>query len=150
MTTVYRAYNAAGRLLYVGIAEDVWQRMQQHQTSPWVDDLAALDVEHYSTRAEARAAEREAIATEWPLWNVHGAVDGRMMLRVRRQRERERMTAPVLTKHQLERHFERCDERSSRVHRITREAMSPGQVAWERAHSALVAALLDSVGEVAA
>ncbi len=126
MTYLYRAYNGAGRLLYVGIAEDIWQRMGQHEiNSPWIDDLAAMDVERYRTRTEARAAERAAIATEWPLWNIDGAVDGRMTQQICWQRKWEQVTRPagVLSEEERERHFQWCLERGRHVRRVTRTAL---------------------------
>ncbi len=72
MSTVwlYRAYDSGGRLLYVGIAVDPERRMDQHQREHWYGAIAAIDVRRYCGRRAAKGAETEAIATEWPLWNV--------------------------------------------------------------------------------
>lgn len=72
-TWLYRAYDAPGRLLYVGIAADVEQRMDGHQEHPWYGAIAALEVELYPDRRQAAAAETEAIAAEWPLWNIQNS-----------------------------------------------------------------------------
>jgi hypothetical protein len=74
---LYRAYDAQGHLLYVGITGCVSQRfMDGHQHSaPWWMDLAALTVASYPDQESARAAEREAIKKEKPLWNIDGSPD---------------------------------------------------------------------------
>lgn len=70
-TAVYRAYNAEGRLLYVGMSRNSDLRMYQHgRGSYWHADMADVDIRWYPDRATARAAELDAIVTEWPLWNV--------------------------------------------------------------------------------
>lgn len=69
-TWLYRPYDTRGRLLYAGIAADVRRRMDQHQFGPWYAAVGAMTVELYPDRARAAAAEAEAIAAEWPLWNV--------------------------------------------------------------------------------
>jgi hypothetical protein len=69
-TALYRAYGSPGRLLYVGIAEDVAARMDSHQPDPWYADIAAMDITLYPGRRQAKTAETEAIRAEWPLWNL--------------------------------------------------------------------------------
>lgn len=70
---VYRAYDAAGRLLYVGCSSDVDTRLKAHATdSSWWPFHARVERVSYLARAEAEAAEAEAIATEYPRWNVIG------------------------------------------------------------------------------
>lgn len=75
MTTVYRAYDGDGRLLYVGMTDDLEVRFKTHEreSGHWVHDMRRLAVEHYPTRQQARAAELTAIKTERPLWNIHGS-----------------------------------------------------------------------------
>jgi excinuclease UvrABC nuclease subunit len=75
MTYVYRAYDDDGRLLYVGLTDYVEHRMRAHLRagSLWLDHLAQLVVEK---RRNAAAAEREAIKTEWPLYNVQHSFEG--------------------------------------------------------------------------
>ena len=72
MTTLYRAYDTAGRLLYVGIAKDVFDRVGQHRTSAWSRHATRLEFIEYPTRDDAAAAELEAIRTEDPVWNIMG------------------------------------------------------------------------------
>ena len=77
MTYVYRAYGDDGRLLYVGIAEDVEQRFKEHERGAgWVDQLVQVDVEWHTDRKAALAAESEAIKSEWPLHNIAGSISG--------------------------------------------------------------------------
>jgi hypothetical protein len=77
---LYRAYDGDGRLLYVGLASyHVEERMKGHirQGSVWLDQLAHITVEkQHSNWDIAAAAEREAIKTEWPLYNIQHSVEG--------------------------------------------------------------------------
>jgi DNA-binding XRE family transcriptional regulator len=72
-TTLYRAFDADGALLYVGITA-LWQhRMRAHRlTSPWMDDVATLAFTKFATREEAIAAETHAIWVERPAFNIAG------------------------------------------------------------------------------
>lgn len=84
---VYRAYDAAGRLLYIGSSVCVETRLRAHERnhSYWWPFHARITRETFATEAEARAAERLAIATEHPRWNVRHRSpdhpDGRMTCR---------------------------------------------------------------------
>jgi hypothetical protein len=70
---LYRHWDADGRLLYVGIAERPTARERQHETSsPWMTFQVEMTVEPFGSRADAEAAEAEAIRTEQPLFNVAG------------------------------------------------------------------------------
>lgn len=67
--TVYRAYDADGRLLYVGLTTKA-ARIDQHRVaSEWFPLAARIDLQHFATWAEAAQAEAEAIDTEQPLAN---------------------------------------------------------------------------------
>lgn len=71
--TLYRFYDADGRLLYVGISLSVFQRWQQHSSDkPWWEHIYRGELEHFDTRTEAAEAELCAIRTEDPLFNVAG------------------------------------------------------------------------------
>ena len=73
---VYRLRDSDGRLLYVGASVSPRLRQSRHRsTRPWGKDVdpGRLTVDWYETEAEAAAAELEAIATEAPLHNRHGA-----------------------------------------------------------------------------
>lgn len=70
---VYRAFDRAGRLLYVGCASDVGVRLGSHaKSSPWWIYHDRVESEWFETRQEAEAAEARAIATEHPRWNING------------------------------------------------------------------------------
>lgn len=70
-TAVYRLYDAADGLLYVGITLDIGRRFTTHAADkPWWSAVARIAVQHYPTRAQAVEAERAAIVADKPAWNV--------------------------------------------------------------------------------
>lgn len=70
-TTLYRHWNANDDLLYVGISLSHTGRLAQHKrNSRWFYQISRVTLEHYDTREEALAAERHAIKTESPVFNV--------------------------------------------------------------------------------
>lgn len=78
---VYRCYDAAGRLLYVGCTFHVKSRLAAHRhgsgaakASRWLQvTMAAYEVEGpYPTKEAGLAAEAAAIRTEQPLFNRQG------------------------------------------------------------------------------
>ncbi len=70
---VYRAYDADGVLLYVGCSRRWPLRFEQHAGArPWWDEVTRVDLQHFATCLEAFAAERNAIASEYPLYNIAG------------------------------------------------------------------------------
>lgn len=70
-TAVYRLYNEADRLLYVGVAYDPEARWKNHANfSLWWPDVSRRDVEWHDNREAAECAERRAILTEGPLHNI--------------------------------------------------------------------------------
>lgn len=70
-TTLYRLYDAGGRLLYVGIASDWPRRMVQHRRSKdWWWKVASTKLEQYASRAEALRAEKAAIKKDRPTYNT--------------------------------------------------------------------------------
>jgi len=65
MTALYRHFNAAGSLLYVGIADDHHVRFKAHlRFADWKDQIATVKIERFTTREEAHAAEVVAIRSE--------------------------------------------------------------------------------------
>lgn len=71
---LYRHFDAAGALLYVGIALDPVSRLSAHRRkSKWADEITTVTVEYFPTWREAERAERAAIAAERPLHNVEHA-----------------------------------------------------------------------------
>jgi predicted GIY-YIG superfamily endonuclease len=68
---LYRAFDAKGQLLYVGITMNPGSRFAQHsEKKPWWVDVADIRVEQFASRDEVLTAEREAIKSELPLHNV--------------------------------------------------------------------------------
>lgn len=69
--SVYRVYDTAGRLLYVGCSSDVPARLRQHQqNAQWWLFHARVTTEDFPTREAGREAEERA--TEHPRWNITG------------------------------------------------------------------------------
>jgi hypothetical protein len=70
-TSVYRLFDDAGTLLYVGItAKGLKMQMEHAAAHHWYDDVSNIAVEHYPTRESARAVEKMAILAEHPLHNI--------------------------------------------------------------------------------
>jgi excinuclease UvrABC nuclease subunit len=70
-TALYRHFDAAGRLLYVGISLSAVQRLAQHRlTAHWFERIARIEIEWRDSREEALIAEIQAIARERPECNT--------------------------------------------------------------------------------
>ena len=70
-TTLYRHFDGEGGLLYVGIAYDAYNRWRQHQDhSAWTPEVRKTTYEPFPTREAALSAEREAIQSERPKYNI--------------------------------------------------------------------------------
>lgn len=70
--SVYRCFSASGELLYVGCAINTIKRAHEHEcSSSWFAEVARIDVAHFTNRRDALGAERDAIASERPKYNVH-------------------------------------------------------------------------------
>lgn len=69
---LYRHFDAAGRLLYVGIANHPKRRLVAHGSAkaPWHSSVSSSTYERFPNRAKAAEAEQLAIKEESPLWNV--------------------------------------------------------------------------------
>lgn len=70
-TAVYRLYNRAGELLYVGISSQPRVRLVAHQKRPWWGEVATREIVWYDHRQSASAEEERAIHREFPLYNAH-------------------------------------------------------------------------------
>lgn len=75
---VYRCYDAADRLLYIGCTADMGSRMAVHMASGHnpasrilIMRMERHEVVEYATKAEAKRVEQEAIYAEAPLANLH-------------------------------------------------------------------------------
>ncbi|MEV8494523.1 GIY-YIG nuclease family protein [Streptomyces sp. NPDC052002] len=76
LTTVYRLYDKAGQLLYVGTTASPEDRWGQHAREKlWWSSVARAAVEWHPDRTEALAAERAAIQSEGPLHNDKATLD---------------------------------------------------------------------------
>lgn len=72
---VYRCYNAAGVLLYVGLTSDLTQRLADHaRLKPWWHEVNEVTQTLYLTRSDAEVAEAIAIRDESPQHNRAGVV----------------------------------------------------------------------------
>lgn len=70
-TTLYRFYDVADRLLYVGITGRHVVRWVQHSgDKQWWPEVSRVSVEHHPDRQSALDAERAAIQSESPAYNV--------------------------------------------------------------------------------
>lgn len=71
MTTLYRFFDAEDRLLYIGIAGNPGRRFHEHgKDKDWWPTVVRSTMEHHKTREAALIAERKAILTEHPIYNV--------------------------------------------------------------------------------
>jgi predicted GIY-YIG superfamily endonuclease len=68
---LYRHYNSAGELLYVGISLSSLTRLARHKSrSGWFQEIACVDLEVFDTKEEALEAEKKAIRNERPKFNI--------------------------------------------------------------------------------
>ncbi|MBZ6252189.1 GIY-YIG nuclease family protein [Streptomyces olivaceus] len=67
---VYRLFDAAGELLYVGMSKDPMHRWEEHRANRWWPKVTAYDVTWHPSRALAREAERDAIVAGAPPYNT--------------------------------------------------------------------------------
>lgn len=82
MHAVYRMFDRAGKLLYVGKTGHV-ARFDNHATKRWFPLVASITLEWHDTEASAALAEKRAIEAERPRYNIAGNT------------KRRRLTAPV-------------------------------------------------------
>lgn len=66
---LYRHFDKAGRLLYVGISSNFAKRTNGHKSAHWFRRIASMTVEHFGSRTAAQEAERAAIQQERPIHN---------------------------------------------------------------------------------
>lgn len=71
MTNLYRHFNEAGALLYVGISLSAIHRLSAHSRgSDWFSEIAKVQIENFETRELAQIAEKRAIELERPKHNL--------------------------------------------------------------------------------
>lgn len=84
---LYRHYDRTGVLLYIGITENPEGRIREHaRSSAWVPYAHSMTAQWFDTRDAAEVAERAAIRTEVPVFNIAhavGDVDARIQSYVR-------------------------------------------------------------------
>lgn len=126
MTTLYRAWASDGRLLYVGVTDDLTKRILTHanRRALWIPIMESLSIERYTTRQEALADEREAIRTEWPLYNVEHSIDPVTPRRQIRNHEMRplQMWDPTEPPEETEARFQRSWREHCRIHDAIRLA----------------------------
>lgn len=70
---VYRAYDRAGRLLYVGMSFTASARIAAHRTqSAWAKNVYEYKVRTYECSQQAERVERRAIRLLKPMYNIVG------------------------------------------------------------------------------
>lgn len=70
-TDLYRLYDNQGTLLYIGISNSWQSRMAEHATTKeWWPEVSRSQIAHFPCRCLAAHAERNAIQTEAPRFNV--------------------------------------------------------------------------------
>jgi predicted GIY-YIG superfamily endonuclease len=72
MHALYRMFDPAGRLLYVGVTGDLARRLGSHVEKRWFPLVTTISLEWFPTRAAAALAEHRAIQAERPRLNVAG------------------------------------------------------------------------------
>lgn len=71
-TALYRHFDAAGVLLYVGISANPAKRLKEHMAkAAWAHAVATVEIEWFETVGEAKDGERAAVLTEAPLHNTY-------------------------------------------------------------------------------
>lgn len=72
---LYRLYDRDGQLLYIGVTDNVLRRWKEHSKEKfWWDQVHTFTKEEYPDRSSVENAERLAIKTESPTYNIAHAV----------------------------------------------------------------------------
>lgn len=70
-TYLYRLLDNEARLLYIGITNAPIHRLFEHlEEKPWAPQICWQNVKRFNSREEAEEAERQAIQSEKPLYNI--------------------------------------------------------------------------------
>lgn len=71
VTALYRFFDEHDALLYIGISKHIPVRLGQHSDDkPWYTQVVRIAVEHHPSRPAALDAEKKAIQSERPKFNV--------------------------------------------------------------------------------
>lgn len=101
---VYRLYDAAGSLLYIGASKDPVHRWSdEHRHAPWWSEVAAYEWTRHPSRAEARSVEQEALRAKPGKYNVHGTARHGENQRRQRAAERESSASDTTARASAER-----------------------------------------------
>lgn len=69
--SLYRHFDADGKLLYVGVSLSSVKRLMEHRSSShWFPDISTVTIEKFPSREEVLQAERRAILEENPIHNI--------------------------------------------------------------------------------
>lgn len=108
---VYRFFNSAGDLLYIGTTEDFARRSAQHRAlREWWPEVASHTIEEHSTRQAAEQAERAAIFAENPRYNVADHPQHRPRIARRRLHD-----GPILAMHEIAEYIGVSRQRASEL-----------------------------------
>lgn len=101
---LYRLSDDGGRLLYVGITNNLNRRFKAHQaTQPWWDEVAHCRTEFFLSREELVHAEWQAIRDEAPLYNQsHSSTDAFLADAAAVARRRRTLSPPPRRCHPLD------------------------------------------------
>lgn len=69
-TALYRFLDADSQPIYIGITDNIVARFRRHKYAEWWPLKTRSTIDWYPSRAEAEAAERLAIETESPRYNI--------------------------------------------------------------------------------
>jgi hypothetical protein len=72
MHALYRMFDERDRLLYIGMTGDFGKRLGEHSVKRWFPLVERITLEWLPNKAAARVAERRAIGTERPRYNIAG------------------------------------------------------------------------------
>jgi excinuclease UvrABC nuclease subunit len=71
---LYRHFDKDGNLLYVGVSLNAIERTISHRDkSHWYQDIARIEIEWLHSRSAAYYAEKKAIQSEHPRYNIRDA-----------------------------------------------------------------------------
>lgn len=70
MHAIYRMFDGNGQLLYIGRTADAGRRFGEHASKRWFPLVDTIKLQWFPTESDAAHAERLAIRTERPRYNV--------------------------------------------------------------------------------
>lgn len=89
-TTLYRMYDGASVLLYVGISVQPITRIRNHEgIQPWAEEIVHVTFERFEDDEEAAIAEEVAIRVEKPVHNL-GATRSEIQRRAHARKRHQR------------------------------------------------------------